>query len=365
MKNAPPLLVSIPSIELNRLKLRGTVFDARRLLNAPLSRSLLRAVEVVLEQLAPRHGDVRCVARPEMFTHGEALAWLRQEASGATRHVCLSNGQTLKLLPGFQNEMFVYGLHREAGFRQYRDVLRRAPELLAGFDIQYNTAHRTETEGKIHVPRVVPLVATKALTSPDICWYYPFYLNRHSHADSAERMLKWGTHEAPLAGQFQRFVIVDCSETALLDALFCHALAALVARAAHDPSICVLLHMPDPEDPTTEMSARMRRILEGVHRGKTSISRVRIDNVILCTAIDEAELLSLRIPFELVLHEYSPLWGFHRKLLPVAESVQFYSARESLSVKSETSTLQRSLLARTPVEHQWTTAFASHVGPAI
>ena len=365
MKNASPLLISIPSIELNRLKLRGTVFDAKRLLNAPLSRSLLRAVELVLDQLGPKHSEVRCVARPEMFTHGEALGWLNREANGATKHLCLSNGQTLKLLPGFHNEAFVYGLHREAGFRQYRDVLRRAPELLSGFEVQYNTAHQTLIGDRAVAPRTAVLIPSKPFHAPDLYWFYPFYYNRHSHADSAERMLKWGSNELPLPGQYQKVMLVDCSETALLDNLFCKSLSELIARAAHEASICVLLHMPDPEDPSTEMIARMKRILEAVNRGQIPVSRVRLDNVVLCSAIDDIEFLSMRIPFELMIHEYAPIWGFHRKLYPAAERVHLFRARESLGASDAAASVQKSLLTRTPVEHSWTTSFASRVGPGI
>jgi hypothetical protein len=357
-----PLLVSVPSVELNTLKPWGSVFSAKRLTTAALSHSLLQALQVVLDQLGPKHSDVLCVARPEMFTHGPLLDWLGERVHGATTHVSLSNGAAPKALPGMRNELFVYGLHRESAMQQYRALLRRAPELLSAFDVQYNSAHQVQVPGAQRARASEVLVALKPYLYGSLQWFYPLYFNRHSHADSSERMLKWGSADMPALMSYERLVVIDCNETALNDTLYCHGLASYVAQAPNNPGTCLLLVLPDPEDTKSPISDRMAKLHQGLLRGHLALPRVRLDNVQLCTALDEQEFLSLNRSFDLVLHENSAHWTYTSNFYRAASAVHYYQPRHSLCSWEVREGLRKQQLGLEPTLHAWTPKFVARLG---
>lgn len=357
-----PLLISVPAVELERTRPAGSVLPARQLLSAPFSPALKWALQGVLSQLEPLHGEILCVARPEMHTHGESLAWLMARCHGAREHLCLSNGQTMKLIPGLTNDLFFYGAHRASGLRDWQALLRRAPELLSGVRRQYNSAFgRSEADGAA-MPEPALLMPQGTRAGDALMWCYPFYLNRHSHADSAERMLELGGTELPALDAFDRVELVDCNESALLDVHFCHRLAERVAASARDASRCLILLLPETEETGGTAVRRLTTLLEGVQRGLTPVPRLRLDNVLAVTELDEAAFLARRCNFDLLLHESTPLWAHDPGLFRTAREVHLYQPRQALGQRAQLLALQSACMDRQPQVHGWDAAFVARFG---
>ena len=135
-----PLAVSLPVRELGRTPLPGSVFGAAALVEAPLSEPLRRALALVSSAARRGGAELLFVARPEIFIYGEGLTWLRATLGPARRHLSLSDGTAVKLIPGLSNHVFFYGLSRRDDSGALRQLMRRAPELLGQFDSQLNTA---------------------------------------------------------------------------------------------------------------------------------------------------------------------------------------------------------------------------------
>ncbi len=72
---------------------------------------------------------------PEIFTHGESLAWLARKLGGARDHLAFSDGSTVRILPGMRNHVFFYAQSRLSDGEALARLERRAGELLAGLDL--------------------------------------------------------------------------------------------------------------------------------------------------------------------------------------------------------------------------------------
>jgi hypothetical protein len=356
-----PLLISVPVTELGTLPPCGSLFDARRLLGAHITTPLYRALRLVFEALAPSYNGVLCVARPEMFTHGESLAWLQGRIEGARDHLCLSNGHVLKTLPGVRNHLFMYGLEDQTANVSFRTLLRRAPEQLDAFEEQLNSSHVSKrSSGQMPNPR--SLGPGQPIPARGLISYHPFYRNRHSHEDSAERMLAWGSHNLPSMSEYQQAIVVLCTDAGLHDENFCRALGRLVADASRRKDLAVVLRLPDLDLPEATTTARMDRLLSGISRSEVSIPRVRMLQVILTTDLDEAAFADLGVPYELVVHDTFPFWSQTRKFYARAADIHVYLSRVPFGRRREALTIQNDLLGRTSKLHRWTSELAAAIG---
>lgn len=140
------LVISVPARDLAAIAIPGSIFDTALLANPLLPADLRLAVDTVKSLSGGAAAPLFCVARPEMFTHGRALSWLREKIGGATDHICLSDGESAKLIPELRNHLFTYGLHSHRRAQEFKRLLRRAPELLEQFDSQVNSFHRVGTD---------------------------------------------------------------------------------------------------------------------------------------------------------------------------------------------------------------------------
>lgn len=356
------LLISVPVTELQVLPPCGSVFDARRLLGAQISTALYRALNLVFQRLAPSFSKVLCVARPEMFTHGGSVAWLQARIEGALDHLCLSDGHVLKTLPGLRNHMFVYGLEDQTANVSFRTLLRRAPEQLDAFEAQLNSSHVSKQRGDGRMPHPRTLGVEHPIPTRGMISYHPFYLNRHSHEDSAERMLAWGSHDLPHMNEYQRVVIAPCTDAALHDENFCRALGRLVADAAYGKGFGVVLRLPNLDRPEAPTTVRMARLLTGLGRSQVSIPRVRMTQVILTTDLDEPVLAAMGVPYELLFHDTFSFWSQTQNFYAKATEIHVYLSRVAFGRRHEALDIQNTLLGRISKLHPWTPALAAAVG---
>src|SRR5579862_8407822 len=110
------LAVSLPARELAKVELAGSVFSVDALDGEPISEALRFAIDLLRMATEDAGGSLRFIARPEMFTHGETVAWLRAELGSARNHVCISDASCIRVIPGFQNHVFFYGLGQKSHF---------------------------------------------------------------------------------------------------------------------------------------------------------------------------------------------------------------------------------------------------------
>ncbi len=354
------LLLSVPAVELARSPIPSSVFDAERLRTAHLSLGLRRALNVVFQTLVPQYSKILCVARPELFTHGAARAWLDERIAGASDHLALSNGHVLKSLSGLSNSVFVYGLDQRSAQLRYRTLLWRAPELLSTFTRQINGTHPFGSAASHKLPNTVALDLKVAAPVQDLTWYYPLYWNRHSEKDSAERMLAWGRTDAPGFVGCERLTLIPCSDAGLHDARFCHSLLQAVVQAGKNPALGVLIGLPSFEDLTISTSQRLHHLLAGLARGGVAVPRTRLSRVAICSEIHEAEWADQKIPFDLLLHDSFPLWGYTRRFYAKARGVRI--SRSKITAGDGVQAVELALLGRQPETTGWSAEFLARMG---
>lgn len=283
------IVISVPPRETALLGMVGSVFDCRVLMSSRISSELRIAVEL-LESFCKAQclPPLRCIARPEMFTHGPSLEWLVDRMAGATDHICLSDGSTLKLVSGLRNHLFAYGLHTHDSFVDFKKLMRRAPELVGQYCSQINSFHRVIFDGLVLEPPPWKLEASERL-SPEAVWFHEFYLNPHSLEESAERMLGWGTLDFPCLENFQKISYVPMTNCAVHDDQFQRLVADLIAESYFDPSSCLLLRLPTG---AAELTERMRLAIERIRDAHRHLPQARSRNVFLLSGEVGDEALS-------------------------------------------------------------------------
>ena len=166
MFSAAGLAVSLPGAELDELDLPGSVCGPEPVLAGELSAELRAALLLVLEACRRRRVPVQVVARPEIFTHGEAERWLRARLGRVVEHLCLSDGTTIKRLSGCRTHVFFYQLGRHANYAALRRLSERAPELVACVESQVNTALSLGAGARIFTPPSVVLTTVDTPRPP-------------------------------------------------------------------------------------------------------------------------------------------------------------------------------------------------------
>jgi len=324
---AEPLVISVPARELVLVPIPGSVFETSVFNGAFISAELRLALELVATAYreAGGAGPVRCVARPEIFTHGPALHWLKRALGAVSQHVCLSDGTSIKLIPGFRNHLFTYGLYSHQRFVDFKKLLRRAPELLAQCHSQVNSFHRIDHQGLASEP-IISLMQRTAPLSAASGWYFGFYLNPDSLEDSAEHMLNWGELQEPSLTDFEKVTYIPLTEAAAHDVNFQRVVAEMIAPAYFDPTHCLFIRLPPLGSDLTD---RMRLALDGIRRCRLHIPRVRSRNIFFSSGdLPEDFLASVGSRLSLLLHQSFEFWRYTKPLYQQAREVVVFLDRQ-------------------------------------
>ena len=313
---ANSLLVSIPGGQLGALPLPGSLFAWRHLRDAPMRPELRLALALVTEAAAAARAQLRFVARPEIFTHGRARAWLDERLGGIRDHLILTDGETLRTLPGLDNHMFFYarGLpEQEAALAR---LLRLAPELFAGLagQVNGNLSFRLGARWirpKLHVLRF------GSTPGPEQPLVAPFLCHAGNPARAAAFAASLACEKEAAPPQAGRPHYLPLSASALADAAFLRELALLLHRAAlgvGDETI--LLGLPASEDATADTEARIAAFLRplaatGLQFPHAPSWRARF----LTAPPSPQEMAGGRI----TLHPATPFWRLGTDLAGVAE----------------------------------------------
>ena len=114
MTSSAELVLSIPGAELRALDPPGSLFRYEDVGWSATSRALREAVWMTTQAV---DRPTVFLARPEMFTEGESLDWLRRRAPNLTDHIHLSDGGGVKFVAGCRNHVFFYDLELAAAWR--------------------------------------------------------------------------------------------------------------------------------------------------------------------------------------------------------------------------------------------------------
>ncbi len=254
------LAISLPAAELVDVRLPGSVFKAADLAGAPLSAPLRRAIDLVGAAASLAGATTLFVARPEIFAHGESLAWLTAQLAGASHHLSLSDGATVKVIPGFRNHVFFYGLGRRRDSESLARLLRRAPELFLGFDLQLNTA--LQFGG--YSPASIVIEGVAAPPSPVA--FYPIACDPRSLDDSLARTLR-ASPLARLPTGFDELTFAPLTEAGLADPGFTCWLAETLTGRYFDRRRALVLGLPETVDGSAAVEDRLRAALDALLTG--------------------------------------------------------------------------------------------------
>jgi len=251
------LALSLPALELERVRLPGSVFSAADIATAEVSPQLRLALDLIVGVCRESGFEPTFVARPEIFSSGESLAWLTKRLNGAKDHLALSDGTAIRLIPGLRNHVFLFGLDRAADAAALQKLERRAPELFGALQTQVNTARRFASGRES--PASVAISGVDALER-EAPQFYRIALNAESVEDSVARTLR--SRLALRPGQrFDEIDYVALTESSLADERFGEWLAEKLNLVYFDPRRALILRIPANAGASRDVEARVRATL--------------------------------------------------------------------------------------------------------
>ena len=251
------LAVSLPALELAAFRPPGSIFSADDFAAAEFSPALSLAVDLVTGICRESGFEPTFVARPEIFTHGESRAWLAKRLGGVKDHLALSDGTTIRLIPGLRNHVFLFGLGRTADGEALQRLERRAPELFGSLRSQVNTALQFGKRRETPAPLAIAGVDALAPEAPQ---FMRVAINADSVEDSFGRTLKTGALVRP-ARRFSQLEYVALTETSLNDRGFAKAIAEKLNHVYFDAHRGLILRAPPNAGASSKVEDRIRAVV--------------------------------------------------------------------------------------------------------
>jgi hypothetical protein len=308
------------------MSLPGSFAEPEAVLANPLSLELRSALEILHQEARRRNLPIMCVARPEVFTHGISEAWFRDRISRSAQHVCLSDGSTVKHLPSVPTHVFFYRLSFRSAIAALQRLSRRAPELMINLRSQINTSvvlgqgtHRARPKS-VFLPRTTPLQHPPSTL-------LPFFLNRDSAEDSANRILHAGPIDIEGLTDFTRMLYLPLTETALDDRAFSRAVMDLILQSFFDPTALLILRLPADAQVGPSLGQGIATLLAAVWQSGVVLPRSSPANILFTTQdLEEDHVVFERFPLHIVLHESFDFWR---------HTVDFYARAHAVTVLAE------------------------------
>ena len=320
------LLLSVPPSEIFSFAVDRSIFDATQLLAANISEPLKKALLIIFRELAPSYRRFLCVVRPEMFVEATTLKWLNERVDEAKEHICLSDGHSLKAIPGLRNHLFFNAADWLDARERFRRNLRWAPEQLTQFVSTINDMGEASIDyRKFKLNRRI-LRPSSGINLQHVCWSYSLYSNPHSPEDGANRMLARGVsiHSGLLISGDPCVDIVLCSEAAMHDLNFCRVLANKINEAAFNPSRKLVIQLPSLQSGRNNNLDRLICFLSGLHRARVPIPRLELPRIQLVTSLNSLEDKLPSIKYTLTLPSSIALWQWSPAVFSSAISLTCY-----------------------------------------
>lgn len=299
-------LISVPAGDIAGLKLPGSIFGAEQLLQLDVAPDLKSAVKILKDLSEEDGGRALIVARPEMFTNGETLEWLRRQIAPINDHVCISDGRAIRLVPGLQNHAFFLRLGIQKNLNHLGTLQKRCPELISGLRSQINSALSFPSARDL-TTLVLQTTAPSYFNAPS---FLPFCLVRHSLEATLERIVSAGRLD--LARSFancSRLAYIPLTEIALASEGFRRLIAKQIAATFFDKSTTTILVLPEIEGGAREVGPRISALALALRGIPGGIPAVPSDRVILANGpCQDAMLFSRNCEVELILHHTVDAW---------------------------------------------------------
>jgi hypothetical protein len=341
------LVISLPAMEFSRFRPPGSFFGMDALAAAAVSPELRLGLDLIAGHAA-RHGTaLRIVARPEIFTSGESLAWLNREIGTARDHLCISDGSTLRCLPGLRTHAFFYRAGTREGMASLRQLAGRAPELVAGIASQVNTDFAFTAGAARKRPPTTILLPDQ--TGPaDGTQLLPLYLGGKSIADDTARILESPRMRLDHLADTKSLACIAVSGCGWEHAGIAAELARIILHAYMNPQTGILLLLP-PADlaiaPAQALPARIGTLLAALSHAPTGLPRILPPNIGLAASPPGAAALHATCAARhLIIDPAFDAWQHHRGFYEGFEDI-FLLAEPSIR---HASPLLRKLIGRTP-----------------
>lgn len=313
------LLVSVPGSQIAGHVLPGSLFGWSALRDAKLDPALRLALRLVVGQAEARRQRLSFVARPEIFTHGRPRAWLDERIGDTADHLILTDGTTLRTLPGLRNHIFFYKRGVPAQEAALRDLADLVPELFASLASQVNGALAFRLGAEQVRPPLTLMrdVASLPLEQPVEA---PFLF----HAGDPNRVALLSAAEAADPGQApppdRPIHFIPLSGAALADADFVAGLGPLLRDAAFGQAAqVVILGLPVPEEPEGDLAPRIAAVLRALAGAGLHYPCTRSWGVRFTTAPPSPAALD---GGRLTLHPGTPFWRFGLSLYTAARRIE-------------------------------------------
>lgn len=307
---AKGLCVSLPARELVDAKPEGALLDAEAVLSQRLSGGLRAAVLVLQDHVQTMERRLVFLRRSEMFTHGDALAWLDARLGGIEDHLSLSDGTVIHLLPGRRNHLFFYMSGEAEARAALRRFVARAPELTPQLVTQINT-NLAFGKGKAkHAPRPM-LLQTSSPGFAGMAAFREFYFNDCGIEDSVNRSELAGDLPPEALAPFAAITYIPFTGQACVDPAFNLYVGQRIRAALRQPEHLLLLGLPPAVGKEDTVRRMLFRLLAGLQAHGGMLPRAVLSNVMIATArVDPADLPNAQL--KLVLPESFEFWRLPR-----------------------------------------------------
>lgn len=302
------LAVSFPASELNAVALPGSLFKPALLHAAAVSDDLRRALALVESLCAQSGARLVCVARPEIFTHGQSLEWLRAQMGDIGDHLAISDGTTIRAIPGLRNHVFFYRPGRVADAEALSRLERRTPELLFTQVGQINTAYRFRRGRTTFTPDSIAISGFGA-SSEARPVFLPFYLPPHPIPHGLEQAYGNGGGVQSSRWRADSVTYIPLTEAAYRDRTFMKGVAERIARSFFDAARGVVIRLPAPIETPETLAAWIEPFLQALIATNVLIPQVRAPRAILASAdVASRDLLALSPQIDLFAHDSFDFW---------------------------------------------------------
>jgi hypothetical protein len=356
------LILTLPAVEISRFRLPSSFFGINELAAAQLSPELRLALDLLAAQAERHKIDLRIVARPEIFTNGETLAWLGRETTGAKDHLCISDGSAIRVIPGLPTHVFFYRLGSCDGAASLRNLTRRAPELLGQIGSQVNTAvaFAGGTGQSWRRPPTIILQPSPDHARPD-AGLLPLYLNAHAIDENTARILASPPFAASSLVNAVSVTYFAISGTGWAHGAIAAAAADLILRAYLNPGAGVIILLPPAETtiaPAGALASRIASFLGMLRQTGVPFPRAVPGNIALATGpLQPAQRAALPTRQNMIIDASFDAWHHDRGFYERFERITLLLERAEFAHWRRVRALLRELLGRSPdIQHVQPTA---------
>jgi len=313
---ASGLLVSLPWRVVRNIGVSSCLCPAAMIDAERLPRSARAGFELLVQSMVKRGLPIWFTPAPELFTGPVPRQWLKNHLPGVTDHIALSDGETIRFVPGLRNHVFLYGLYQRADHDRFKRLVQRVPEFLSTFESQINT---TYSLGGIVTGRIAPktiILLQCAASDREI----NADLDRFSEGESKMEGDSAHLHDKRVG------CLIGASEVALSSRAFWQRLRHLFTQSPPNEPVRVVFHISaDYAEPIID------EIKFRLQQQWPSGLPLTLRTAEFTWGALRLESFKDEIKWRFVTHESWPFWQFPREFLEALGEVEFCSDNEALS----------------------------------